>query len=130
MLYYLFFHPARLTEKDGTIYKVPSVSGSAEEFYNAVYSLGHINTLPDTDQIMRKFPVWIKSGDDVYPQISLEMSRIYNKQDRIDLEGIGLRDRFIFLPMEGLRLRRTFLTLCLQRGFIRRLLPLKKALPS
>lgn len=79
------FSPARLTERKGAVYIAPSVRGSAGEFNKAADSVGHINTLAGEDQVVRKVPVFIKSGDTVYPQISFEMARIYKKQDRITI---------------------------------------------
>lgn len=84
------FSPTRLAEKDGMFYLSPAVRGSAEEFHKAAVSLGHINTLPDQDQVVRKVPALLKSEDRIYPQISLEMARIYKKQDKIRIAYPGL----------------------------------------
>jgi HD-GYP domain-containing protein (c-di-GMP phosphodiesterase class II)/CHASE2 domain-containing sensor protein len=83
------FSPTRLKERKGMIYVAPSVRGSSEEFQRVAVSLGHINTLPDEDQVVRKVPVFISSGDRIYPQVSLEMARLYKKQDRGYLEHLG-----------------------------------------
>ncbi len=84
------FSPTRLEERKGVIYAAPSIRGSSEEFQKAAVSLGHINTLPDEDQVVRKVPVFIMTGEKVYPQLSLEMSRLYKKQERVHLEYPGL----------------------------------------
>jgi len=83
------FSPTRLEEKDGMYYVSPEIRGSAEDFNRAAASLGHINTIPDRDQVVRKAPALLKVGGRTYPQISLEMARIYNKQDRIRIAYPG-----------------------------------------
>jgi len=85
------FSPTKITKREGIYYLVPSIRGSSEAFNRAACSLGHINTLPDEDQVIRKVPAFIKCGDTVYPQISLEIARIYRKQ----MKGSG------FLPYRG-----------------------------
>ncbi|MBN1446144.1 MAG: CHASE2 domain-containing protein [Candidatus Omnitrophica bacterium] len=79
------FSPTRLTERKGAFYPAPSVRGSSEEFNNAAFSLGHINTLSGEDQVVRKIPVFIKAKDTDYPQISLEMARIYQNRKEISV---------------------------------------------
>ncbi len=93
------FSPARLEKTDGIYYLTPAVRGSAEEFHQAAASLGHINTLPDRDQVVRKAPALLKSQDSVYPQISLEMSRIHIRQNKIRIEHPGFTFRAGTVPV-------------------------------
>ncbi|MGB9677910.1 MAG: CHASE2 domain-containing protein, partial [Candidatus Ratteibacteria bacterium] len=73
------FSPVKLEKRDGQFYIVSSIRGSASEFEKYAFSLGHINTFPDKDQIVRKFPAYIKYREKIYPQIGIETYRIKNK---------------------------------------------------
>lgn len=97
------FSPARLGEMDGQAYLAPSLRGSSEEFNRAAISIGHINTLPDQDQVVRKTPALIKFGERLYPQISLEMGRLYKKQEKIHFSSplLSLRPDTIPVQKDG-----------------------------
>ncbi|MCM8772697.1 MAG: CHASE2 domain-containing protein [Candidatus Omnitrophica bacterium] len=73
------FSPIKLSKREGEIYIVQSIRGSASEFEKSALSVGHINTFPDRDQVVRKFPAFIKYENRIYLQIGLEASRIINK---------------------------------------------------
>ena len=78
------FSPVELGERDGIFYKTPEVRSSSVEFNSAASSLGHINVLSDSDQVVRRVPAFIQKGEKRYPQISLEMARLYHGKDRIN----------------------------------------------
>ncbi|MCM8821114.1 MAG: CHASE2 domain-containing protein, partial [Candidatus Omnitrophica bacterium] len=78
------FSPVRISNREGIFYLADEIRSSAPEFNNAALSLGHINTLIDSDQVIRRVPAFIKTNDRVYPQISLEMVRIYKKEREIN----------------------------------------------
>ncbi|MCM8785482.1 MAG: CHASE2 domain-containing protein [Candidatus Omnitrophica bacterium] len=73
------FSPVKLTKRDGPFYLVDSIRGSASQIEKYAFSLGHINTYPDKDQIIRKFPAYIKFNERIYPQLGIEIYRIRNK---------------------------------------------------
>ncbi|MCM8829492.1 MAG: CHASE2 domain-containing protein [Candidatus Omnitrophica bacterium] len=77
------FSPVRISNREVIFYLADEIRSSAHEFNNAALSLGHINTLIDSDQVIRRVPAFIKTKDTVYPQISLEMVRIYKKEREI-----------------------------------------------
>ncbi|HNS31693.1 MAG TPA: CHASE2 domain-containing protein, partial [bacterium] len=70
-------------DRQGVFYIAPKVRSSAAEFNAAAASIGHINVLRDKDQIVRRIPAFIQYGKRKYPQISLEIARLYNKRDDI-----------------------------------------------
>lgn len=78
------FSPVKLGEREGIFYKVPEVRSSNVEFNSAATSLGHINVFPDNDQVVRRVPAFIQRGEKRYPQLSLEMARLYHEKDRIN----------------------------------------------
>ncbi|HOK56624.1 MAG TPA: CHASE2 domain-containing protein [bacterium] len=73
------FSPIKLEKRVEEFYLVESLRGSAIQFERYAFSLGHINTFPDKDQIVRRFPAYIKYGEKIYPQIGIETYRIKNK---------------------------------------------------
>ncbi len=81
------FSPVKLRKREGKIYIVDSIRGSADEFENFALSSGHINTYQDKDQIIRKFPAYIKYGEKIYPQLGIEVKRILKKKDVTSLEN-------------------------------------------
>jgi len=81
------FSPVKLKKRESQVYLVESLRGSAPEFERYAFSLGHINTFPDKDQIVRKFPAYIKYGEKIYPQIGIEVCRIRNKSNFIRISN-------------------------------------------
>jgi putative two-component system response regulator len=81
------FSPVKLKKRQSQVYLEDSLSGSAPEFERYAFSLGHINTFPDKDQIVRKFPAYIKYGEKIYPQIGIEVCRIRNKSNFIRISN-------------------------------------------
>ncbi|MCM8766468.1 MAG: CHASE2 domain-containing protein [Candidatus Omnitrophica bacterium] len=75
------FSPVKPTKKEGLIYIVDSIRGSAFQFEKNAFSVGHINTYQDKDQIVRKFPAYIKYRDKIYPQLGIEIYRIKNNSN-------------------------------------------------
>lgn len=70
------FSPSRILKRDGPFYIVDEIRSSAPEFNSAAISSGHINTLPDVDQVIRRVPVYIKTEKHIYPQLSIEMVNV------------------------------------------------------
>ena len=90
------FSPTRITERKGIFYLADEIRSSAPEFKSAALSQGHINTLVDADQVIRRVPAFIRTKDTVYPQISLEMVRIYRGEKGIDNIYPGKKPSSIF----------------------------------
>ncbi|MCM8760215.1 MAG: CHASE2 domain-containing protein [Candidatus Omnitrophica bacterium] len=78
------FSPVRTTKREEIFYLADGIRSSAPDFNSAAVSLGHINTLIDSDQVIRRVPAFIKTKDRVYPQISLEIVRIYRGEKGLD----------------------------------------------
>jgi len=77
------FSPTRLTKRDGVFYLTEDIRSSTQEFNSAARALGHINTLVDADQVIRRVPAFIKTKSLAYPHLSLEMVRIYKGGEEI-----------------------------------------------
>jgi len=53
---------------------------------------GFITTIPDNDGILRRSPLIIRYGGDVYPSLSLEAARLYLLEDNIQLHIAQVHD--------------------------------------
>jgi HD-GYP domain-containing protein (c-di-GMP phosphodiesterase class II)/CHASE2 domain-containing sensor protein len=83
------FSPVKLEKRKGEIYIVDSIRGSAIQFENFALSTGHINTYQDKDQIIRRFPAYIKYREKIYPQIGIEVKRILSLKSELPLDNDG-----------------------------------------
>jgi len=83
------FSPVKLEKRKGEIYIVDSIRGSAIQFENFALSTGHINTYQDKDQIIRRFPAYIKYREKIYPQIGIEVKRILSLKSELPLDSDG-----------------------------------------
>ncbi|MFN4227634.1 MAG: HD domain-containing phosphohydrolase [Candidatus Ratteibacteria bacterium] len=75
------FSPVKPNKRDGLFYLVESIRGSASQFERYALSFGHINTYQDKDQIVRKFPAYIKLNERIYPQLGIEINRIRSESN-------------------------------------------------
>lgn len=85
--------------------KPESVIPPLEEFAEGA-SLGHVYAHPDMDGVLRREVLYLKYGDDCYPQFSLQVARIalgVEMKDMILYGGSGIRlgDRFIPTDLSG-----------------------------
>ncbi|MCK9265814.1 CHASE2 domain-containing protein [bacterium] len=94
------FSPVRLNKKEGTSYIASEIRSSSPEFNESAISLGHINTIPDIDQLVRRIPAFLQYNDKQYPQISLEMSRIFYEKDEVSFNYSNkFKKYFRFVPL-------------------------------
>ncbi len=77
------FSPVKLENRNGIFYPTSEIRSSSDQFNSAAASLGHINVFPDRDQVVRKIPAFIQHGKTKFPQISLEMARIYQGKENL-----------------------------------------------
>lgn len=112
------FSPVKIGEREGIFYLVEDIRSSSEEFNSAAVSLGHINTLVDTDQVIRRVPAFIKKGGVSYPQISLEMARIYRKEREISSIYPLLDNRHSIFSNDGSIYVRTLPPEAMEKYFI------------
>lgn len=82
------FSPVKIEKKKGNIYTVDFLRGSVTEYQNVALSVGHINTFPDNDQVVRRLPGFIKFKDKVYPQIAIEVYNQLYKKNTSDFSRI------------------------------------------
>ncbi|MCS7180482.1 MAG: CHASE2 domain-containing protein [bacterium] len=73
------FSPIKLTKREGNFYIAEDIRGSDFQFEKYALSVGHINTFQDRDQIVRKFPAYIKFNSKIYPQLGIEVKRVLTK---------------------------------------------------
>ena len=53
-------------------------TGNIEVLQNAARGSGNMNQLPDADGVVRRVPLLLRYGNELYPTLSLEMMRVYN----------------------------------------------------
>jgi len=87
------FSPVKLTKKEEEIYITDSLRGSASEIEKNALSVGHINTFQDKDQIVRKFPAFIKYRDKIYLQLGIEVNRIINQKSFVFVKNYTPLDK-------------------------------------
>jgi len=73
------------TEQKGIMYKIPEgrLRGSLPSFNEASLSVGHINSLEDVDQVIRRLPFFIEHQQKIFPHISLEIIKLYRNKSEI-----------------------------------------------
>ncbi len=77
------FSPGKLTEDKNGFFRAASLRGSARAISDAAYAFGHINAVPDFDQVIRRIPLFITCQDRYFPHIGVEMIRASKGVGRI-----------------------------------------------
>ena len=72
------FSPKKIEKKAVFFYEIDRLKGSASLFNNSARALGHINAIPDIDQVVRKFPLFLSYKKKIYPQLSYQMAKIFH----------------------------------------------------
>lgn len=60
-------------------------SGNIPILQNAARGTGNMNQLPDADGVVRRVPLLLRFGNELYPTLSLEMMRVYNFAEQYEL---------------------------------------------
>lgn len=70
-------------------------TGNIEVLQSAARGNGSMNQLPDADGIVRRVPLILRYGNQLFPSLSLEMVRVYNFETDYELvvEDFGGQDR-------------------------------------
>jgi len=63
-------------DPDGKVIEYPGIIANIPELENEAYGVGLTSTLPEIDGVNRRIPLVIKSGEHLYPSISLEVLRV------------------------------------------------------
>lgn len=71
--------------QDVTVSDMSGFTGNIEILQNAAFGNGSMNQVPDSDGVVRRVPLMIRYGSDLYPTLSLEMIRVYNFAERYEL---------------------------------------------
>jgi adenylate cyclase len=80
----------RLTLEDMSGY-----SGNIPVLQNAARGSGNMNQLPDADGVVRRVPLVLRFGNELYPTLSLEMMRVYNFAEQYELVTNDFEDESV-----------------------------------
>ena len=58
------------------LYELPGMTGPLPELANCSQGVGVINTAPEVDGVVRRVPLLMKIGDEVYPNMAIETIRV------------------------------------------------------
>jgi len=58
------------------LYEWPGMTGPLPELANCTQGVGVINTAPEVDGVVRRVPLLMKIGDEVYPNMAIETIRV------------------------------------------------------
>ncbi|PCI73995.1 MAG: adenylate/guanylate cyclase domain-containing protein [SAR86 cluster bacterium] len=75
---------AELAE-DVTVSDMTGYTGNIEVLQSAAYGNGSMNQVPDSDGVVRRVPLLIRYGSELFPTLSLEMVRVYNFAESYEL---------------------------------------------
>ena len=68
-----------------TVVDMSGFTGNLKVLQDAALGNGSMNQLPDADGIVRRVPLVIRYGSELYPTLSLEMIRVYNFAEGYEL---------------------------------------------
>lgn len=60
-------------------------TGNIPVLQNAARGSGNMNQLPDSDGVVRRVPLVLRYGNELYPTLALEMMRVYNFAQQYEL---------------------------------------------
>ena len=75
---------AELAE-DVTVSDMTGYTGNIEVLQSAAFGSGSMNQVPDSDGVVRRVPLLMRYGSDLFPTLSLEMIRVYNFAESYEL---------------------------------------------
>lgn len=75
---------AELAE-DVTVSDMTGYTGNIDVLQEAAFGNGSMNQVPDADGVVRRVPLMIRYGSDLFPTLSLEMVRVYNFAESYEL---------------------------------------------
>lgn len=68
-----------------TVSDMRGFTGNIDILHDAAAGSGSMNQQPDTDGVVRRVPLVIRYGSELYPTLSLEMIRVYNFLESYEL---------------------------------------------
>ncbi|MBL4572483.1 MAG: adenylate/guanylate cyclase domain-containing protein [Gammaproteobacteria bacterium] len=68
-----------------TVSDMTGYTGNIEVLQSAAYGIGSMNQVPDLDGVVRRVPLMIRYGTELFPTLSLEMIRVYNFAESYEL---------------------------------------------
>ena len=67
---------AKIGDPLNFLYEWPGMVGPTQKLANCTQGVGVINTAPEIDGVVRRVPLLMKIGDEVYPNMSIETIRV------------------------------------------------------
>lgn len=70
---------------------LPTYTANREQLQRAANFAGFLTALPDSDGVIRRAPLLLRHGDDLYPALALEAARLYllSNQPRLQTTTLG-----------------------------------------
>lgn len=68
-----------------TVSDMTGYTGNIDILQAAAFGSGSMNQVPDSDGVVRRVPLMIRYGSDLFPTLSLEMIRVYNFAESYEL---------------------------------------------
>jgi adenylate cyclase len=87
------------TENTGIRYE--SIEPNIKEFNNSAAGIGIVNILPEIDGVTRRVPMVVRSGDRLYPSISLETLRVASGDPSFQVKVDDGRIQAVRIPQFG-----------------------------
>lgn len=75
--------------------EVSGYTGNIPTLQNAAMGSGNMNQLPDADGVVRRVPLVLRFGDELYPTLSLEMMRVFNFAENYELSVVRQGDQLV-----------------------------------
>jgi len=70
----------------GRVVEYPGMINNVESISNSAAGVGIVNTFPEIDGVVRRMPLVIKVGDDLYPSLAMETMRVAAGDSRIQVK--------------------------------------------
>lgn len=77
--------PLKKNTLASVITAMPSYTANIDVLQSAALSGGFLTTVPDDDGVLRRTPMLIKYNNHIYPSLSLEMMRLFQLIDEVDI---------------------------------------------
>ena len=70
----------------GRVVEYPGMINNVEKISQAATGVGIVNTFPEVDGVVRRMPLVIKVGDDLFPSLAMETMRVAGGDTRIQVK--------------------------------------------
>jgi len=70
----------------GRVVEYPGMLNNVESISNSAAGVGIVNTFPEIDGVVRRMPLVVKAGEDLYPSLAIEALRVAAGDTRIQVK--------------------------------------------